>query len=112
MSAIQTHAPRLTALTGASPNAGARLDPTTLSDIVHGPALAEELWRPHVLHSVTERARVRLLATPAYEVWLLGWTPGQSVGLHDHGGANAAFFVVDGTLTETSSADRATRTLV
>lgn len=81
-----------------------RLDTPTLADIVHGLARAEDLWRPHVLHNPDERARVRLLATPAYEVWLLGWTPGQAVGLHDHGGANAAFFVVDGTLTETAAA--------
>ena len=47
-----------------------------------------------------------------YEVWLLGWTPGQSVGLHDHGGANGAFVVVDGTLTETSSTAAVDRTLV
>ncbi len=83
----------------------ARLDTTTLADIVNGLATAVDLWRPHVFHNPHERARVRLLATPAYEVWLLGWTPGQAVGLHDHGGANAAFFVVDGTLTETVTAD-------
>lgn len=114
MPAIQTHPRhRLTALTGdaAGPSSGARLDTATLSDIVQGLALAEDLWRPHVKHDADERARVRLLATPAYEVWLLGWTPGQSVGLHDHGGANAAYFVVDGTLTETIAFDRGTRRL-
>ena len=81
-----------------------RLDVAALADIATGLAEAEELWRPHVVHDSVERARVRLLASPVYEVWLLGWTPGQSVGLHDHGGANGAFVVVDGTLTETSSA--------
>ena len=34
-------------------------------------------------------------------MWLLGWTPGQRVGLHDHGDANGAFVVVDGELVET-----------
>ena len=72
-----------------------------LADIVAGLARAESLWRPHVAHDPDERARVRLLATPAYEVWLLGWTPGQGVGLHDHGDANGAFVVVDGELIET-----------
>lgn len=86
-----------------------RLDTEALADIVTGLAQAEDLWRRHVLHDPAERARVRLLATPAYEVWLLGWTPGQSVGLHDHGGANAAYVVVDGALTETVSADPANR---
>ena len=106
MPATRTRPSRhLTALAGpaTSVSTDARLDTATLSDIVHGLAVAEDLWRPFVLHDADERARVRLLATPAYEVWLLGWTPGQSVGLHDHGGANAAFIVVDGTLTETAA---------
>lgn len=82
-----------------------RLDTATLLDIVGGLARAEDLWRPHVVHDTGDRARVRLLATAAYEVWLLGWSPSQSVGLHDHGGANAAFVVLDGTLTETVAAE-------
>ena len=79
------------------------LSPEALSEIVCGLAHAEGLWRPHVAHDELERVRLRLLATPAYEVWLLGWTPGQSTGLHDHGRANAAFVVVDGELTETTA---------
>lgn len=43
---------------------------------------------------------MRLVATDVYEVWLLGWMPGQGVDLHDHGGANAAFRVVEGALVE------------
>lgn len=104
-------APHLDLPVATTPNlvAAARLDTATLADIVAGLAQAEDLWRPHVVHDADERARVRLLATPAYEVWLLGWMPGQSVGLHDHGGANAAFIVVDGTLTETVAAEPARR---
>jgi mannose-6-phosphate isomerase-like protein (cupin superfamily) len=78
-----------------------------LAEIVTGLACAESLWRPHVAHDADERVRRRLLATPAYEVWLLGWTPRQSVGLHDHGDANGAFVVVDGELVETSVIDAA-----
>jgi hypothetical protein len=78
------------------------LDVDVLVDIVDGLARAEPLWRRHVAHDPDDRIRLRLLATPAYEVWLLGWAPGQSVGLHDHGDANGAFVVVDGELTETS----------
>lgn len=89
------------AMPSSSGNAVTRLATATLADIVDGLARAEDLWRPHVHHDPDERARVRLLATLAYELWLLGWMPGQSVGLHDHGGANAAFIVVDGSLTET-----------
>jgi len=86
----------------AAPLPALRLELDVLADIVGGLARAEELWRPHVAHDPSERVRRRLLATPAYEVWLLGWTPGQSVGLHDHGDANGAFVVVDGELTETT----------
>jgi quercetin dioxygenase-like cupin family protein len=93
-----------TAPTGAvlPPPAARRLELDVLGDIVTGLSRAESLWRPHVAHDAHERVRRRLLATPAYEVWLLGWTPGQSVGLHDHGDANGAFVVVDGELAETT----------
>jgi mannose-6-phosphate isomerase-like protein (cupin superfamily) len=77
------------------------LDPELLTSIVTGLAQAEDLWRGHVAHDARERVRTRLLATDAYEVWLLGWSPGQGVGLHDHGDANGAFIVVDGDLVET-----------
>jgi len=98
--------PRSDLPVATTPTVGAaRLHTAELADIVAGLAQAEDLWRVHVVHDADQRARVRLLATPAYEVWLLGWTPGQSVGLHDHGGANAAFIVVDGTLTETVAAE-------
>src|SRR4051794_39684185 len=78
-----------------------RLGVDVLAEIVTGLARAEALWRPYVAHAPAERVRRRLLAPPAYEVWLLGWPPRQSVGLHDHGAANGAFVVVDGELVET-----------
>src|SRR3954447_11745505 len=84
-----------------------RLALDALADIVAGLARAESLWRTHVAHDPHERVRRRLLATPIYEVWLLGWAPGQSVGLHDHGDANGAFVVVDGQLVETTLAAEA-----
>jgi Cysteine dioxygenase type I len=96
--------PALTSAPPAAPSAAPpdlRLELGVLADIVTGLAHAESLWRPHVAHDRHERVRRRLLATPVYEVWLLGWTPGQSVGLHDHGGANGSFVVVDGQLVET-----------
>lgn len=88
--------------TPRSAGSGARvpLDLSTLVDIATGLATAEGLWRPHVSHDPVSRTSVRLVATPVYEVWLLGWTPGQRVELHDHGSSNAAFVVVDGELDE------------
>jgi quercetin dioxygenase-like cupin family protein len=76
------------------------LDLDTLIAIAQGLSQAEDLWRPHVSHDPLSRTSVRLIATDAYEVWLLGWTDGQRVELHDHGGANAAFVVLEGVLEE------------
>src|SRR5258705_549538 len=58
-----------------------------LASIVDGFAVADTLWRPLVRHDPTERTAVRLLATDAYDVWLLGWWPGQHRG---GGGREAA----------------------
>jgi mannose-6-phosphate isomerase-like protein (cupin superfamily) len=41
-----------------------------------------------------------LVRAECYEVWVLGWWPGQSVELHDHGDSHAAFTVVEGELVE------------
>ena len=75
-----------------------------LADIAVGLGQATALWRPHVDHDPLSRTAVRLVATDVYEAWLLGWTPTQRVELHDHGGANAAFVVLEGELTEISLA--------
>jgi hypothetical protein len=74
--------------------------PALLADVVDGLARAHPLWRPLVHHDADRRTARRLIATEAYEVWLLGWTSGQGVDLHDHGGSHAAFRVVEGELTE------------
>lgn len=84
----------------ARPRRRPTLDLETLADIAVGLGRAADLWRPHVAHDPLSRTSVRLVATDAYEVWLLGWTTGQRVDLHDHGGANAAFVVLEGQLDE------------
>ena len=43
---------------------------------------------------------MRLLGNSLNEAWLLGWAPGQHVGMHDHGDAAGAFLVVSGELRE------------
>jgi predicted metal-dependent enzyme (double-stranded beta helix superfamily) len=47
-----------------------------------------------------------LLATDRYEVWVIGWTAGQRVDLHDHGGSAGMVVVTDGVLTEVLPPDR------
>ncbi|HEY2330582.1 MAG TPA: cysteine dioxygenase family protein [Acidimicrobiales bacterium] len=72
----------------------------TLGSIVRGLAVAATFWRPLGQHRHHERYSVRLLATPAYDVWLIGWWPGQRVGCHDHGRAVGALTVVEGALVD------------
>ena len=72
----------------------------TLTDIARGVACAEDWWRPHAHHDPSERRPVRLLATDSYEVWVIGWTAGQGVELHDHGDSAGAIVVVEGELAE------------
>lgn len=90
----------MTVLTLPTPSRPAPVDDDLLEDIATGIAAATPLWRAHVRHDATERRPVRLLATPAYEVWVIGWTTGQQVPLHDHGEAAGVVAVVEGRLTE------------
>jgi hypothetical protein len=74
--------------------------PVQLGDIADDVADAAGRWRPILRHDPFQRWYTRLLGTDLVEVWLLGWTPGQQVPAHDHGGAAGAFTVVDGALVE------------
>jgi len=47
-----------------------------------------------------QRRFARLLETPAYEAWLISWAPAADLDLHDHGGSQGAFHVVEGLLVE------------
>ena len=76
------------------------LPASVLADIVSGLAAARDLWGAVVCHDPGGRRPVRLLATEAYEVWVIGWTTGQRVEPHDHGGSAGALLVVEGSLME------------
>jgi predicted metal-dependent enzyme (double-stranded beta helix superfamily) len=60
------------------------------------------LWWPRVRYQASQRFYTRVCADETYEAWLLTWLPGQSTGLHDHGGSSGAFVVAKGVLTETT----------
>lgn len=60
------------------------------------------LWWPRVRYKASDRFYTRVCAGDSFEAWLLTWLPGQSTGLHDHGGSSGAFVVVKGALTETT----------
>lgn len=51
-------------------------------------------------YDATTRWYARLQTGPGYEVWLLSWLPGQSSGLHDHGGSSGVLTVLRGALRE------------
>jgi quercetin dioxygenase-like cupin family protein len=55
---------------------------------------------PHAWIDNSRRHHVRLFGNDVYEAWLLGWAPGQHVGMHDHGDAAGAFHVLSGELRE------------
>lgn len=70
-----------------------------LADIAASVA-AGDCWAAHARVDAQHRHHVRLLGTEMYEAWLLGWAPGQHVGMHDHGDAAGAYFVLTGQLRE------------
>jgi quercetin dioxygenase-like cupin family protein len=92
---MRTALPRPTPPTVANP-----LPAQLLGDIAAGIAQAPGVWEGLACHDPAERRPLRLVATEAYEVWVIGWTHGQHVRPHDHGGSAAAVLVVEGELTE------------
>jgi predicted metal-dependent enzyme (double-stranded beta helix superfamily) len=83
-----------------------RAQPAILSDdelaaLCRSVALRPHLWKPVVRHNPSQRWYERLMLTDSVEMWLIGWWPGQSTPLHDHGGAAGALVVLEGALTET-----------
>ena len=87
----------------AAPPVAARSAPLSsalLADIATGLAETEELWRPHAHHDPAKRQPVRLVVCDLWEAWVVGWTPGQHVELHDHGDSAGVLLVVEGDLVE------------
>jgi predicted metal-dependent enzyme (double-stranded beta helix superfamily) len=59
------------------------------------------------LHGSPERTWVLLAVTDLFEAWAIGWPPGGTIELHDHGTSHGVMVVADGALTETAvRADR------
>lgn len=57
-------------------------------------------WAHLLRYDPDQRYAVLIAATGEFEVWLLSWLPGQGTELHDHGGAEGAFTVVNGAVLE------------
>jgi hypothetical protein len=73
--------------------------PPAPREIVRRLAGQPALWRPTVRFT-EPRWFARLAEGPTWEAWLLSWLPGQSTGLHDHGGSSGAFGVLSGSVDE------------
>jgi len=56
--------------------------------------------RYDVRSDAEERWHVRLHCDAQVDVWLISWTTDQGTQLHDHGGSEGAFTVVEGELEE------------
>ncbi|GLZ08492.1 hypothetical protein Acsp03_59580 [Actinomadura sp. NBRC 104412] len=76
--------------------------PATLLPAETAAALAADPdeWLPRVRLSPQGRWYERLHRDEDHEIWLISWLPGQSTGLHDHGGSRGAFAVALGSLEE------------
>jgi len=57
-------------------------------------------WRHEVRPLAEDRSYTRLLDLPDADAWLILWSPGSGLELHDHGGSSATIAVVQGLLTE------------
>src|SRR3954471_14017962 len=73
--------------------------PLTPRERARSLARRPDLWRP-LVQFTEPRFHARLASGPDWEAWLLTWLPGQSTGLHDHGGSAGAFTVLAGSVDE------------
>ena len=63
-------------------------------------AASPSLWLPFARFE-EPRFRLKLPTGPHFEAWLLTWPPGQTTGVHDHGGSLGCFTVLEASVWET-----------
>ena len=103
-SSTLTDVPTTTTTSGGGPGLTAeRLSLLQLSRIARSVARSFR-WREIAGFDEHERWYDRLVATDAYEAWLLTWLPGQATGPHDHGRSSGAMLVLSGCVAETTYA--------
>jgi Cysteine dioxygenase type I len=77
-----------------------RLEADVIASIAAGLAAVTIPWEMRTGEVPDERRYERILATEAYEAWVIFWPAGGSLALHDHGESAGAFSVVAGHLDE------------
>lgn len=78
----------------------ARRAPLQPTKIVREFAADRQRWAHLLSYDPDERWTALVERTDSYEIWLMSWLPGQRTDLHDHGGAEGAYTVVSGVLSE------------
>ena len=105
-----------------------RSDPTARARLLHPAARSGEPVDESILHAIAAGLgavavvagdpghgvveRSRLLATEAYDAWLLVWGPGAVVEPHDHDGSIGVLHVVGGQLLEVAAGIDGSRPMV
>ncbi|XVQ10533.1 cysteine dioxygenase [Spirillospora sp. CA-255316] len=84
-------------MTVSTPASTLAADPAATASAL---AAAPDDWLLRVRLSPHGRWYERLHSDGETEIWLISWLPGQSTGLHDHGGSRGAFAVALGALEE------------
>lgn len=79
----------------------------SLAAIAEGLAHVTLPWELSTGEAPAERRYEQVLATAAYDAWVIYWPAGFELPLHDHGGSWGAFSVVGGELTEVTPVDGA-----
>jgi predicted metal-dependent enzyme (double-stranded beta helix superfamily) len=95
---------RLAGARAVHPSASAGAE-TILAAIAAGLAAVAAPWEltaGHVGRPAEHLDHELLLATEAYDAWLVHWPPGAALDVRDHGRSAGAFAVVSGVLEEAS----------
>jgi hypothetical protein len=92
-----------------APQIGRRLHPAVapssigadeLLAIAEGLAVSAPGWPG--MDRPTRRVWDIMVASDAFEAWVIAWPPGGAIELHDHGGSSGAVVVASGELVETT----------
>ena len=81
-----------------------------VATIAAGLAAVSGPWDLGVAAPPASRRYAQVLATDAYDAWLIYWPAGTSTGVHDHGFSVGALAVVAGALEEDAVFDGHTQT--
>ena len=77
-----------------------RADLNVLGALLDAAKLTVEDVREHCLFQEARYSRNKIASGPWYDLFVMGWQPGQSSCIHDHAGSSCALRIVQGTATE------------